>query len=109
MFEWYKLGGSAMRVRELEGWLEAVRMDLGDDPEQYGMSVRDQVDALLRRLRGDAGELPARRFLDCVLVDTSGGRYSGVEDLAVIGDLGIDVVDLSQDHADVLRPPQHRA
>ncbi|MCA9658344.1 MAG: GAK system CofD-like protein [Myxococcales bacterium] len=68
--------------------------NLGDDPEQYGMSVRDQVDALLRRLRRDAGELPARRFLDCVLVDSGRGRYSGVEDLAAIEDLGIDVVDL---------------
>jgi CofD-related protein of GAK system len=68
--------------------------NLGDDPEQYGMSVRDQVDALLRRLRRDAGELPARRFLDCVLVDSGRGRYSGVEDLTAIEDLGIDVVDL---------------
>ena len=68
--------------------------NLGDDPELFGMSVRAQVDTLLRKLRSDAGELPARRFLDCVLVDSSRGHYSGLEDLAAITDLGIDVVDL---------------
>jgi len=68
--------------------------NLGDDPELFGMSVRAQVDTLLRKLRSDAGELPARRFLDCVLVDSSRGKYSGLEDLTAINDLGIDVVDL---------------
>jgi len=68
--------------------------NLGDDPELFGMSVRAQVDTLLRKLRNDAGELPARRFLDCVLVDSSRGSYSGLEDLEAIADLGIDVVDL---------------
>ena len=45
MLEWYKLGGAAMRVRELEGWLEAVRVDLGDDPEHPLSSLRPILDS----------------------------------------------------------------
>ncbi len=68
--------------------------NLGDDPELFGMSVYAQVQALLAKLRSDAGDLPARRFLDCVLVDQGQGGYSGADDLAAIRGLGIDVVDL---------------
>ncbi len=68
--------------------------NLGDDPELLGMSVYAQVQALLRKLRSDAGDLPARSFLDCVLVDQGRGGYSGADDLAAIRALGVDVVDL---------------
>ena len=45
---------------------------LGHDPEAFGHDLGDQIDALLRPLRQDAGEdLPAARFLTHVLCDVS--------------------------------------
>jgi thioester reductase-like protein/FkbH-like protein len=43
--EWYKLGGSGMRLREFDGWLEDVRADLGDDPEHPLASLRAVLDS----------------------------------------------------------------
>lgn len=68
--------------------------NLGDDPELIGMSLRRQVEAILSKLRQDAGELPARRFLDFVLIDSKRGRYHGFDDAAAIRELGVDVIDL---------------
>lgn len=31
MHEWYELGGSGMRIRDFDSWLEAVRAELGED------------------------------------------------------------------------------
>ena len=58
------------------------------------MSLRRQVEAILSKLRQDAGELPARRFLDFVLIDSKRGRYHGFDDAAAIRELGVDVIDL---------------
>ncbi|MEZ4450117.1 MAG: GAK system CofD-like protein [Nannocystaceae bacterium] len=68
--------------------------NLGDDPELVGMSLRRQVEAILSKLRQDAGELPARRFLDFILIDSKRGRYAGFDDAAAIRELGVDVIDL---------------
>ena len=68
--------------------------NLGDDPELYGMSLRHQVDALLATLRADAGDLPARRLLDFVVVDAARGRYAGLDGLDEVRELGVEILDL---------------
>lgn len=68
--------------------------NLGDDPELYGMSLRRQVEALLAHLRADAGDLPARRFIDFVVIDAERGRYAGLDQLADLHELGVEVLDL---------------
>ncbi|WP_165703858.1 thioester reductase domain-containing protein [Enhygromyxa salina] len=40
MHEWYELSGSGMRIRDFEGWLDAVRADLGDDPNHPLSALR---------------------------------------------------------------------
>lgn len=68
--------------------------NLGDDPELYGMSLRHQVEALLAHLRADAGDLPARRFIDFVVIDAERGRYAGLDQLEDLHQLGVEVLDL---------------
>jgi thioester reductase-like protein/FkbH-like protein len=50
LHEWYKLGGSGMRLREFDGWLEDVRADLGDDPEHPLVALRSVLDSEQGRL-----------------------------------------------------------
>jgi hypothetical protein len=40
MHEWYELGGSGMRIRDFDGWLTAVRAELGDDPNHPLSTLR---------------------------------------------------------------------
>lgn len=52
--------------------------NVGDDPEQLGMSVAAAVAVLLATLRRDAGsDAPASQLLQSVLVDTRSGEYRG--------------------------------
>ena len=51
----------------------------GGDPEQRGLSVAGAVHALLQVLRRDAGDLPAQRLLQSVVLDLRHGRYEDVD------------------------------
>lgn len=65
----------------------------GEDPEQRGMSVAEGVAVLLRTLRQDAGEVPARQLLQKVLVDSQRGVYAGGIDAEGIAAQGVDLCD----------------
>lgn len=66
----------------------------GDDPEMRGMSVADAVEVLLGVVRADAGDVPAERVLDAVLLDESDARYARPVEAARIAKLGVDVIRL---------------
>ncbi|WP_236013993.1 GAK system CofD-like protein [Marinobacterium alkalitolerans] len=69
--------------------------NLGQDPEQFGMTLRQQVDALIAYLQADLAEpVPVSRLLNLVLLDS---RYlSGVDETfkAHLDTLGIQLVDM---------------
>lgn len=72
----------------------------GEDPEQRGMSVAQGVAVLLRTLRQDAGNVPARQLLQRVLVDSQRGVYAGGIDVEGIAAQGVEVCDQPMVHAD---------
>ena len=65
----------------------------GLDPEQGKLSVADRVRALLENLRRDAGELPAPRLLQTVLLDSVHGVYTGGIDAEGIRAQGVTIRD----------------
>lgn len=65
----------------------------GEDPEQRGMSVAQAVAILLRTLRQDAGDVPAQRLLQKVLVDVRHGVYVGGIDAEGIAAQGVELCD----------------
>lgn len=68
--------------------------NLGDDPEQVGMSVGKMLDALLRPLQCDAGNnIPADALLNFVLVDTRNGVYPSRLPKKKLQSLGIQLID----------------
>ena len=69
--------------------------NMGDDPEQLGMSLSDSVERILDVVRRDAGEdTPTERIVDRVLIDSRAGRYEMPMDTANLEDLGVEVVDV---------------
>lgn len=66
----------------------------GDDPEMKGMSVADAVEVLLSVMRADAGEVPAERLLDAVLLDEDTEGYARPVDEERIAALGVRVLRL---------------
>lgn len=68
--------------------------NVGDDPEQLGMSVAAAVAVLLATLRRDAGsDAPASQLLQSVLVDTRAGEYRGGLDAEGIRAQGVTIID----------------
>ncbi len=69
--------------------------NMGEDPEQLGMSLADSVARILEAVRLDAGDdVPASRILDLVALDSTRGRYSLALDTPRVKELGVDVVDV---------------
>lgn len=69
--------------------------NVGDDPEQLGMSVADSVATLLATLRHDAGaDVPPSALLDRVLVDTRNACYRGGLDVEGVVAQGVQVLDV---------------
>lgn len=66
---------------------------LGEDPEQFAMGFEGVLRVLLAHLRRDSGDIPARRVLSHVLVDTRHGHYGVDIDEAALSDLGIEFLD----------------
>ncbi len=68
--------------------------NLGEDPELCGVGLRAQVEALLAALRADAGEVPAARLLDLVLVDRGLAGRVGAAEITGIRGLGVRVLEV---------------
>lgn len=64
----------------------------GVDPEQYGMSLSDNVEVLLRYLRqGAHASIPTHKLLNFVLLDSRDSRYQQKLDISTIQAQGIEV------------------
>lgn len=67
---------------------------LGNDPEQFGMSLSKAIDTLLMYLRVDAGaECPTNKLLNFILVDSSNGDYISSPSQDHLDALGIRLID----------------
>lgn len=67
--------------------------NMGNDPEQVGMSVADSVRHLLDVMRRDAGsETPAEQLVQHVLLDEDFGQYPGGVDADAIEAAGVPVL-----------------
>lgn len=68
--------------------------NLGTDPEQYGISVAESVEALLHYLRLNGNEsATTSELLNFVLLDTENGSYNSAVNASEITDLGVEVID----------------
>ncbi|MFH0823923.1 MAG: GAK system CofD-like protein [Pseudomonadota bacterium] len=66
----------------------------GVDPEQYGMTVKDSVDALLKYLRRDCGgPVPTEKLLNIVLLDAQNGAYPHGIDIEGLCGSDVQIVD----------------
>lgn len=69
--------------------------NLGDDPEQLGLSLPDSVGRLLQQLRSDlGGECRSQRLLNFVLLDSSQGDCTPDQRDALQRDHGVTVIDM---------------
>ena len=60
------------------------------DPEQYGMTLEDQVTTLLDYLRrDDPGGIENQDVVNYILMDTNNGRYAGIPDEKRLAALGM--------------------
>ncbi len=67
----------------------------GSDPEQFGMSLADNVRALLHYLRrGCATGQPVEKLLNFVLLDANDTVYAQNVDVEAVRDLGVEVIRL---------------
>jgi CofD-related protein of GAK system len=65
----------------------------GMDPEQFGMSLADNVRMLLHYLhKGCEGGQPVEKLLNFVVLDTEADRYGRPSDLDAIKKLGVEVI-----------------
>ncbi len=68
--------------------------NLGQDPEQIGMTPDSSVQTLLQYLRADnAPRCSNRRLLNFVIIDSERGRYQAPLSTAAMQELGIRVID----------------
>jgi CofD-related protein of GAK system len=83
--------GSAIAVN---GGPKVYIPNLGEDPEQLGMSLDDAVRALVGRLHADVpADTAADRLLNFVLMDSRAGRYPGGLSKRLMKQLGVEVID----------------
>lgn len=67
--------------------------NIGRDPEQFGMTLADNVRTLLHYLRkGCDSPQPVERLLNFVILDSSAGNYTQPLDLAAVKDLGVETI-----------------
>ncbi|MHB8811538.1 MAG: GAK system CofD-like protein [Desulfobulbaceae bacterium] len=66
---------------------------MGKDPETVGLTLMDQIETLLRYLKKNTPEIPTHQVLNCVLVDSKKGGYSGEVDRERLVELGIQLID----------------
>lgn len=69
--------------------------NLGQDPEQIGMTLDQAVTVLLGQLREDSGgKTENRSLLNFVLMDSRNGRYHSSLSLGRMAELGVRVIDV---------------
>jgi CofD-related protein of GAK system len=67
----------------------------GYDPEQYGMSLADSLETLVRYVRLDAGlDLPINRIVNVVLMDRNPAHYTTAVDVERLERMGVQVIQL---------------
>ncbi|MDG4476183.1 GAK system CofD-like protein [Thiovibrio frasassiensis] len=85
-----------------EGVTEAIQKNvcpkiyipsMGQDPETVGLSLMEQIETLLRYLKKNNPKIPTHQVLNCVLVDSKNGGYSGEVDPNRLMDMGIQLLD----------------
>ncbi|QTA93637.1 GAK system CofD-like protein [Desulfonema magnum] len=66
----------------------------GDDPEQYGLELTEQIEQLVSYLRKDDPEnITITDVLNFVMLDKKNGRYSGKLDEKKIRQMGVEIID----------------
>jgi CofD-related protein of GAK system len=69
--------------------------NMGDDPEQLGMSLGESITTLLSYLRQDLGEYtPTNKLLNLLLVDSKNIHYPGGIPYNLLTKLGIEIIDI---------------
>ncbi len=66
----------------------------GYDPESMGMTVTDQVLALLATLRNNATDIEVSKLLNFVIIDTKRGTYNVKPDKKELAAMGIEIIDM---------------
>ena len=67
---------------------------LGQDPEQFGISIDRSIEILLQHLKQDAGmDYPINKLLNSVLIDSNNGDYASKVSQALMDELGIQLID----------------
>jgi hypothetical protein len=68
--------------------------NLGQDPEQIGMTMDSSIKTLLRYLHQNTGsEYDAGQFLNFVLLDSRNGNYPDRVSAGLLDELGIQLID----------------
>ena len=69
--------------------------NMGNDPEQLGMSVSDALGRLIDAVRRDGGDdVAISDIVDFVMVDAERGDYRNRLDLERVKELGVEILDL---------------
>ena len=79
----------------------------GQDPELCGITLREQIDFLLKLLWQDTPEAPISSLLNTLVVDRARGQYPGGIPESYCRNLGVAIVDkslLAQTKADIPEP-----
>ncbi len=67
--------------------------NLGNDPEQLGLSLKDTIKILLSYLSEDSENIQATQLVNYILVDSKNGDYAGGIPEKFIQSLGIQLID----------------
>lgn len=66
--------------------------NLGNDPEQYGLSLKETTEHLLTRLQHAAADAPTSSLLNFLLLDSKNGHYNGSVP-ASLKKKGVEIID----------------
>ncbi|MCU7801374.1 MAG: GAK system CofD-like protein [gamma proteobacterium symbiont of Lucinoma myriamae] len=66
--------------------------NLGNDPEQFGLSLKDSVDSLLAVMERSCPEASTNELLNLILLDSKNGNYKGSLPVA-LKKKGIEIID----------------
>ncbi len=67
--------------------------NLGQDPEQIGMSLDNTIVTLLKYLHAGASDCEDKDFLNFILYDSKRGHYASALSLGLMKELGISIID----------------
>jgi len=68
--------------------------NLGNDPEQFGLTLKDSLSILLKYLQRDTHATRANQLISFILVDSKNGDYPGGVPFDFIQSLGIVLIDI---------------